>query len=396
MLYKLNFYILVFSLVFGVVLYDTIASYMNFTFTDELLVLLLFVYWVICGNKKNKNSREFLLFSLVALFYLCYSLYRPHNVSQAIFMDFLIQIKPFVAFYTVSCLDFRVKANDKLIIRVLCITLALLLLPVGILYVDGTERPLYDLMGHPSRYATACQVLGVTYFIFSKQKSKDLWISLLIIAISVLSLRSKAFGFCGLFFLFVLFREKIRVRRLCSLRNILMLIVCFATVLFLAWEKFEFYFIIGSEYESARPMLYSGGIEILKDYPFFGTGFGSYAEYASSVFYSPLYREYGLALVGGLSSDTRAYICDTFFPALAQVGYVGIFLFFYFWFLRIKIAQNNYKQDRNIKKFGISAVIVLFFMIESIADSTFTHNRGIVMMMLLAMNSYSNNLKFRK
>jgi len=384
--YNLNYFLIVFSLIFGVVFYDAINKYANFTYTDEIIVLFLFIYWLIDGKKNNENSWEFLYFSFVALFYLFISLYRPHNVNQAIIMDFLIQVKPFVAFYAVSGLNIRLSCRHKRRIRGLCVALAVILFPLGILYVVGNQILLTDLMGHPSRYATAYQILGLIYLFFSPQKKKNIWISILIVSISILSFRSKSFGFLALYTLFILFKDKLNVRNLTSLRNISVFIICFTLVMFFAWEKFDYYFIYGSEHGFARPMLYIKGFEILKDNPVFGTGFGSYGEYASSVYYSPIYTEYGLNYIHGLSSEERSFICDTYFPTLVQIGYVGICLFFSFWYFRIKSAQKKFLRDKDMKSFGLSVIIVLFFMIESIADSTLTHNRGIVLMMLLAMN----------
>lgn len=80
----------------------------------------------------------------------------------------------------------------------------------------------------------------------------------------------------------------------------------------------------------ARPALYMGMIEILKQYPLLGSGIGSYANHASAVYYSPIYYRLGYENIWGLNPDMPAFAADTFFPTLAQYGFVGIFLFFYF------------------------------------------------------------------
>lgn len=112
---------------------------------------------------------------------------------------------------------------------------------------------------------------------------------------------------------------------------------------------------------------------ILKDFIPFGPGFGSYACYASSVYYSPLYYKYGLDCVYGLSED-RGGISDTFFPHLAQFGVVGIVLFAMFFYRRYKETISLYKVNGN---------------------SIFVHNRGMVMMVLWGMivNELKNETK---
>ena len=49
------------------------------------------------------------------------------------------------------------------------------------------------------------------------------------------------------------------------------------------------------------------------------------------------------------------------------------------------IAKTNFEIYNNELLFKLTILIFIFFIIESIADSTFTHNRGMVMLMLLAV-----------
>ena len=76
-------------------------------------------------------------------------------------------------------------------------------------------------------------------------------------------------------------------------------------------------------------------------------------------------------------------IADTYYPALAQFGCVGVCLFFLFWGnLTLKAIRNFrfiYKESVMI------LLIVMFFLIECTTDSTITHNRGLFMMMLLGL-----------
>ena len=79
------------------------------------------------------------------------------------------------------------------------------------------------------------------------------------------------------------------------------------------------------------------------------------------------------------------FICDTFIPSLVQYGSVGIIFFILFWKKRIKDGLLKMKHERAFFTFQYVLLIVIFFAIESIADSTFTHNRGMYMLMLLAI-----------
>ena len=177
-----------------------------------------------------------------------------------------------------------------------------------------------------------------------------------------------------------------------TVKNILLLMLVASFVLFFTYQKINLYFLGNGDYLAAneevkdaiaRAALYFHVPEILKDYFPFGSGFASYATYASGVYYSPLYAKYGMEEVFGLSKDYFSFVADTYYPALAQFGYVGICLFFVFWGYWALKAVKDYKFA--YKQSLIILMIVMFFMIECTTDTTITHNRGLFMMMLLGL-----------
>jgi len=85
----------------------------------------------------------------------------------------------------------------------------------------------------------------------------------------------------------------------------------------------------------------------------------------------------------GLSKHFGSFIADTYYPALAQFGYVGICLFFLFWGNLALKALRSHKFA--YKEALMALMIILFFMIECTTDSTITHNRGLFMMVLLGL-----------
>ena len=163
-----------------------------------------------------------------------------------------------------------------------------------------------------------------------------------------------------------------------------------------------FYVIDGTQGQEVfvRPALYITMISVLRDYPLLGPGFGSYATWASGVFYSSLYTKYGIDNLWGLTEDKYSFVADTFYPSLAQYGLIGIMLFFYFWILVYRKSQDKLKRYNDIIVYKSVLLIIAFFMIESLADSTFTNNRGLYMMIILALflndnkgNRYIQNSK---
>jgi len=381
-----GFLLVCLALILGVVFYDVINVFLHFSYIDEIIAVALLFFWIYKGQKK----KETILFFGIALFYLAYSLLFPNNVKNAIIMDFLIQVKPFVAFYSVYNLSIGFSDAQRRSICKLCIALSLILVPVGILGFGG--KGIMALLcgggGAHARFATMCTALAMTYLYFSPNTTQSKIISLLMLALGLASLRSKIFGFFACYLLIIFWGENIFSKFRFSVKSVLYMLLMVGIALYFAWGKIEFYFIEGSssayiEHVYARPLLYMKAVEILKDFPLFGSGLGSYATFASAVYYSPLYRQY--QMIYNHDIGRGLFICDTFFPSLAQFGFVGIFLFILFWKKRIKEGLQKMKQEQSIFTFQFVLLIVIFFAIESIADSTFTHNRGMYMLMLLAI-----------
>ena len=306
-------------------------------------------------------------------------------------MDFIIQTKPYIAFYSAYMLNFNISEHQRYKICNFCKISALCLLPIGILGFGGTGI-MNDFGGH-ARFATMLTILSFVYLIYSNHRKKDIIIAILICAIGLASLRSKIFGFFTAYICILLLWKNIKINWKGIIKLLPYLIILTILILYAAKEKIQFYFIDGVDAQNmfARPLLYLKSIEILNDYPFLGTGYGSYATFASSVYYSPLYIDYNLYLSPEIGNGL--FISDTYFPVFTQFGYIGFALFIYFWIKRYKTALQNFKLYHCETYFKIVILIIIFFFIESIADSTLTHNRGAEMMMLLAItlnNRYDN------
>ena len=384
-------------LIFGVVLYDTI----DFNYTDEILTLVLaFLAFLNIKRymllKPTKELINIYILLSIFLFYLFYSFYIHSNTRTAIIQDFVVQLKPFLAFFSVLFIAPYLNKKHKFFLKLSAIIGSIFLLfPVFYgLSIGSMEEAIDKIIGHPSRFATSVTSCAFIYLYASDFKLKNLLVFLLIFSLGLFSLRSKFYGFYILTILILFVFNKISVKL--HLKSIIAIAGILLLVIYFSLDKLTYYFVVGgvsAEETFARPALYSGAIEIIKNYFPFGSGFASYATYFSSVSYSNMYYELNLDKVWGLSSDYNMFISDTYFPALAQFGIVGVFLFFYFFYKLIKQA-NRYKKIMNkkfIKEYTFIVLFVFFFLIESIADSTFTHNRGVFMMILMAVSL--NDLK---
>lgn len=371
------------ALIFGVFLYDFIGDQLSFTFIDEILVLWIFLF-AIMHKGINRECRTFIL---IALFYLVYSFIISSNVYQGILMDFTIQVKPFIAFYCAYKLNLGLTIKQRKGIKKLVLLLVIIVLIIACVDYDFA---MYRLLGHTSRFATFYEVLGFTYFYCSDRNKKDLFITICIWCIGLLSMRSKCYGFVSIS-IALLYAVKDKHFYKFKLSSICIVIMLIAVMMFAAWDKIYFYLYTGTLQADdisdmfARPALYATSFKILLDYIPFGSGFGSFACFASREYYSPLYAKYGIDTVFGLSKEVPEFISDTYYPVLSQFGIIGIILIFIFFKRRVRTIINSFERNGNSDWLKISILFIVFFLIESLSDSTMIQNRGVVIMIIFAM-----------
>ena len=225
------------------------------------------------------------------------------------------------------------------------------------------------------------------------------------------SARSKFYGFFIISVALLIFTShssKIKI----NFKTITLLSITALLVIAFTYKKINLYFLGGGDFVRydekiqdtiARAALYFYSTDVFIDFFPFGSGFASYATYASGIYYSDIYNIYGLDNIYGLTKGDAAFISDTYYPALAQFGIVGVILFFTFWG---NLGIQTLKKYRISPKDALLALmIIIFFLIECTSDSTITHNRGLFMMMLLglilsdlkrAQNNYQTKVTINK
>jgi len=220
---------------------------------------------------------------------------------------------------------------------------------------------------------------AMSYYLFAKPTKRNRWIVVGIISVGLLSGKMKYVGEY-LTFIALLFFVKKKVR-LASFKGTWQITLLVIVIVFFTWERFNAYYVEGWENEGlARPMTYKTSLKILLDYFPFGSGMGTFATNAAWKCYSPLYPKYGLDKVWGLDRG-GGFICDAYYPSLAEFGVVGVFLFCVFWKRRIKqIYQIN---DGRLYRVAMMATACL--AIESTADSSYLSGKGMGYFMLLGL-----------
>lgn len=382
--------LLIFTLTFGIMLYDLIG----FDFVDEICALFLFILfgYYLFKTPNWKFNKAFLITLGIFLFYLGYSFFIKSNVPAGILTDFVIQIKPYLAFFCVYAIMPVFTRNQKVILKFCCLLFWIILLILGVieLFSPGIIN---DIMGHVAYYAAAVVSVSLLYLYATDFKISDKIMFLLILSAGIISGRSKFYGFFVFATVFIIYFSNLKHLKL-NFKTVFIGLCMLAVIFVVAYEKLELYFIqnITADDEQidliARFVLYATSIDLFVDYFPFGTGFGSFATYASGLYYSDLYADYGIDKVWGMNSASFPFIADTYYPSLAQFGIIGVILYITFWLYIVVKAYSFFKVDRNrmVQYFLIVLLITGFFGIEGTSDSTFTAHRGFFILMVLGLS----------
>jgi len=392
--YTFPFCFLLIEYVFGmylnnVFLYTPLYPYT--TSTDEILALVL-LFWgfkyTLIRKKEffDKGTRRF--FALI-LFYLLYSFYIRSNIPVAILSDLLVSVKPFIGYFIFIYIAFTLNLSQKKILKRVSVFLFILTAIVGVIGAMS-GNPFYMqtyIYGHPTYYGSALVLIGLTYLFCSDiNKNKDVFIFIFILAFSLLSGRSKLYGFFA-FSVLVMYILRGNIEIKLSVKNIILFSLAIVIVLYVSWGKVSFYFFNDIDSDLvARTMMYSTSIDLLIDYFPFGSGFASFATHYSGVYYSHIYTDYGLDNVWGLEEESANFAGDAYYPSLAQFGVFGVILFFMF-FAKILIKANKLKKlSDNNTQYLIIVFILTFLLIQSVAETMLTSNRGFYIMILLSLS----------
>ena len=388
---KIFFFLFIFSLIFVVLLYH----FIGFQYTDEICAILLFVlfFYAVIKTPKWEINKVFLFTLGVFIFYTIYSILIESNTKRAILNDLMIQIKPYLGFFCVYHLKPYLDASRKKLIKDISLIIWLIfLLPIGIVSI------VYDnivtvTMDHPAYFGIATIIVSLCYLYSCDSTWRDKTIFFIILSVGLFSGRSKFYGFLVLSLFLIIFFDNFRQFKF-NFKNILILCTMLAAMVLVAWQKISFYFyqVIsgGADVDKdviARFVLYRTFPEILRDYFPFGSGFASFATYSSGEYYSNIYMKYGIENVWGISKQYTSFISDTYYPALAQFGIVGILLFILFWLYIAGKAISLYKKNgyTQSKHIVIILLIIGFMAIENTTGSTFIAQGGLFTMMMVGM-----------
>jgi hypothetical protein len=128
-----------------------------------------------------------------------------------------------------------------------------------------------------------------------------------------------------------------------------------------------------SSKETPRARLYTTGEKIADNNFPLGVGFGRYASYPSRIYYSPVYYQYGLSKVYGLSPTYPNYIDDTSWPSvIGETGYAGFASYLAgLIVLALALLSRLRRASSDVKWVPLAALCSLaVLLVDSLGDPT--------------------------
>lgn len=369
-----------FYTLFWMIYFPTCIAYNDlpgFSSVDEVMTVILMAFTFAKKGVPSTNNRpwsEYIAFLGILTFYIIYSLLFGVNVSDAVWLDLVQEIRPYSVIYCTWILAPKFSRRQiNRMLGVMVITLGSWIVYHPETTQAGVEAE-FPVLG---QLAICC---GMSWYLFTKDNMRNKWIALALVCTGLLAPKMKFVGEVVVFVGFLFFiKKKLNFR---SPRTAIVLAILVALCIALTWTKFEGYYVSGWDNEQlARPMTYKTALKLLVDYFPFGPGMGTFACNAAWKVYSPIYYMYDLNDVWGLSETFGNFICDAFYPTLAQFGIVGVLLFVVFWKRRLK----EMLRITDMRCYRVAMMTFFCLAIESTADSSYLSGKGMGYFMLLAI-----------
>lgn len=367
-----------FFTLYWIVYFPTCIAYNDlpgFSSIDEAMTILLFLYTITKYGSRYTNRKpwkEFFVCISIMAFYVGYSLMFGANVAGGVWLDLMQEIRPYTIIFCTWILNPQfTKKQKKWMLATMVITLF-----SWIFYHPESlqsENAEFSVLGQ----LAICT--GMAWYLLTEPTKRNRYIALALVLTGMIAPKFKFMGEVVCFIAFIFFLKKRLNFR--SPKTIIYCAIVVSIILTVTWTRFDGYYVSGlSNDELARPMTYKTSIKMLYDYFPFGSGMGSFACNGAWQYYSPLYYKYKLNDIWGLD-EGGGFICDAYYPTLAQFGIVGVFFFLWFW--KRRMSAINVIVD--MRYYRVAMITICCLAIEQTADSSWLSGKGMGYCMLLAL-----------
>lgn len=383
-----------FFTLYWIVYFPTCIAYNDlpgFSSIDEAMTILLFLYTLTKFGSRYTNRKpwnEFFVCLSIIAFYVGYSLMFGANVAESVWLDLMQEIRPYTIVFCTWILNPQfTKKQKKWMLATMVITLfSWIFYHPESLQSENAEFPVLGQLA-------ICT--GMAWYLLTEPTKRNRYIALALVLTGMIAPKFKFMGEVVCFIAFIFFLKKRLNFK--SPKTMIYCAIVVSIILTVTWTRFDGYYVSGlSNDELARPMTYKTSIKMLYDYFPFGSGMGSFACNGAWKYYSPLYYKYKLNDIWGLD-EGGGFICDAYYPTLAQFGIVGVFFFLWFW--KRRMSAINVIVD--MRYYRVAMITICCLAIEQTADSSWLSGKGMGYCMLLALclnanRNLQNQVKSRK
>lgn len=373
-----------------------------FTYADEILTISMFTlaYMQLCLRKKsikalykNELLSVYMLFTLLILGLLSNFLFKVQPVGIAVVKDIFAFIK-FPICYISGLIIFHDVDKEALLKRLSLLSKAIVIIlffaALSTMFIDlgMSQEVRYGIKSfkffftHPT-FLVFSVVICLCVLIADSRKNNKIFIYLAL-GVLILSMRDKAFVTVIAYFSLIFFMRhsyKFKYRYI---------LIIGAIGAFVSYDKVMSYLSWGIT--AARPALYIVGTKIAYDYFPLGSGFGSFASSLSGQYYSPIYSQYNISLINGITQFDFSYMGDVFWPYVyGQLGIFGLILYLGMIYMLLVSIRARYKgnQDRTISV----SLLIIYLLIASIVESVFTNDSGPISALVFSVFLGNNSKK---
>ena len=367
-----------FFTLYWIIYFPTCIAYNDlpgFSSVDEAMTFILLLYTFMMYRNRSINKipkKEFGICIGVIVFYTVYSLLFGANVADGVWLDLMQEVRPYSIIYCTWILNPRFTKKQKKWMLVMMVAT----LGSWIFYHPETIESAnaeFPVLGQ----LAICT--GMAWYLFTDSTKRNHYIALALVLTGMLAPKFKFMGEVICFIAFVFFLKKRLNFK--SPKTMIYCALVVTIILMVTWTRFDAYYVSGlSNDEMARPMTYKTSLRIIWDYLPFGSGMGSFACNGAWKYYSPLYYKYNLNGIWGLD-ESGGFICDAYYPTLAQFGIVGVFLFGWFWKRRLGAIDRIV----DLKYYRVAMITFCCLAIEQTADSSWLSGKGMGYCMLLGL-----------
>lgn len=358
-----------------------------FKYTDEVIVILAFIMWIMrVINKRNNNGMFIYILVLFLLGIAGNIIYIINDNYKNVVIDCFSFFKPMILLLYI--LSVKEKYHwDK--INYLLVKISkniIIILTAGAIVSMFKAGIMQDIEGNFSFFTEYCGTIGFWCITF--------------LAILYENMNNK--------FLIYYFLTVFIILRTGSGLALLSAVIMFAMYLFIGKKKkFKWYYIFIlvpialyvsrdeiSNYllnqNAPRALLIRYSFITANKYFPFGSGFGTFGSRVAAEDYSQLYKLFGFNRIWGLSEGYHPYLLDNYYPQIiGQTGYLGCIAFV---MLIISILKKIVLMTLNSwKKYG-ALYLIACWLIAGLGFNN-TGSWGTITMGLVPVIAFSNSRK---